>query len=105
MARLNLVHLGLEAAVEAAVVVEATEAIEMIVTGEDVTEAIVIQMTGRNVVRMIELMASEMIEIAVTTKGDVDEVDEMTKVPATTTETVSAKSGKRRMGMIVEPYN
>ena len=91
MAGLSLAHLGLEVAAEAVVVAEETEAREMIVTGEDVTEVIGIQMTGRDVARTIVPMASGMTETDVTTKVTVVEPDVMTEVPATTTDTESVR--------------
>ena len=102
MARLSLVHLGIEAVVEDVAVGGETEVTEMIVIiGQDVTEVTAIQMTGRSVVRMTEPMASEMTEIVVTTRVDVDEADVMIEVPATMTATASMWSVKRRTGMAI----
>jgi hypothetical protein len=103
MARLSLVHLGTEAVVEDVAVGEETEAPEMIAIIEvGVIEVTAIQMTGRSAVRMTVPMVSEMTEIVVTTRVDVDEADVMIEVPAITTGTVSVGSVRRRMSMAMD---
>jgi hypothetical protein len=103
MARLSLAHLTDEVVVEAGVDVEATVDEMTVIIEEDVIEGIATQMTGRDVVRMIVPMDSEMIATAVITRVDVDEADVMIRVLATTTEIAIVKAVMRRMGMKAEP--
>ena len=93
------------AVAEAVVDVEETVGEMTVIIEEDVTEVIAIQTTGRDAVRMIVPMDSEMTATAVTTRVDVDEAGTMTEVPATTTETVSVVSAMRRMSMIAESHS